>query len=133
MRSPCKHDVLRTIFLTYTHVKAPPAKLFQVESCWNFRFVQEEAARRGTTPPWALPFREMQPSALQKLLPVARSTYGEGCNNEVTRVMSSNLLSEGALGRLTTNGSLHRGVHAPRRVLSDVLDQLSHCAAPYSK
>ena len=73
-------------FDCFTVFREPVAR---VESCWNFRFVQQPQLpnwkARGATP--REPFHAMNATALRAALPVARSLQREGCNNEPYRVL----------------------------------------------
>ena len=92
----------------------------RVESCWNYRLLQE------SSPPLqgAKPFCENDAESLQRILPSVRSKYTCGCNNEAARVLSSFGMDELMLGSLTLDGRFSR---TAANVVSEVLGRLSTC------
>lgn len=96
----------------------------RVASCWNFRFVQEAASFGLLEGRGAPPIHLVSPSALNASLPIRRSAFSEGCNNEPLRVLSAVGVDEDVLSQLTTG---ERWSPYALPALHDALAQLSQC------
>mmetsp|Transcript_85668 Transcript_85668/g.156038 ORF Transcript_85668/g.156038 Transcript_85668/m.156038 type:complete len:420 (+) Transcript_85668:53-1312(+) len=92
----------------------------RVESCWNYRMVQEGGS-------WFSRQSEMsamQVSDLAAELPGAMSSYGEGCNNEAIRVLSNSGRAEESVNGLTSDQQWSS--MAPM-LLEETLDHMQRC------
>ena len=96
----------------------------RVESCWNYRMVQDIGGHPTRTSPRKVPTSSsMTPEEWSVLLPEAVDRYGNGCNNEIARILGDTQ-HEQAVNQLSpeTSGTHHYGVE-----LDTILGRMAEC------
>lgn len=91
----------------------------RVQSCWNYRLVEESQGGEKQAE-----IGSMDAVQLASKLPTAMSSYGEGCNNEALRVLSSTS-SEEVVNTLTSDPE-HWSPAAPV-LLEETLHHMQKC------
>eukprot|EP00316_Scyphosphaera_apsteinii_P023901 CAMPEP_0119314860 /NCGR_PEP_ID=MMETSP1333-20130426/34069_1 /TAXON_ID=418940 /ORGANISM="Scyphosphaera apsteinii, Strain RCC1455" /LENGTH=340 /DNA_ID=CAMNT_0007320059 /DNA_START=109 /DNA_END=1131 /DNA_ORIENTATION=- len=113
--------------LCFTQLREPVSR---VESCWNYRMVAGQRRNQLTNLPL---FHEMEEHELDRLLPNMFSMWGEGCNNEAARVLSSVGMDDARVNRLNLSkaspmvtvglGALHEVLHELPKCIIGVLER----------
>lgn len=89
----------------------------RVQSCWNYRFMGRKLKRIKK-------FSDNSARNISDLLPISIDEFGNGCNNEIVRIMSRKRDSEMKMNAMT----LERGDGVVMlEILTQILDAMKNC------